>query len=107
MSDWKAINNCIEDLTSTVLEDLTMSVLKCRPRSNQPPFMPILIQNETRLKNRLKKQWQVFRDLGMKARVDRLQRSATHQLNEWRNGEWGDMIQSLDTEDQPPQKKAK
>jgi hypothetical protein len=52
------------------------------------------------LKNRLKRWWQVTRDPNLKARVNRLQRSVTHRLNEWRYEQWCDALESLDSADQ-------
>jgi hypothetical protein len=43
------------------------------------------IQDEIRLKNRLRRQWELTRDPALKAEVIRLQRSVTLQLQEWRN----------------------
>ena len=47
--------------------------------------IPAGIQDEIRLKNRLRRRWQVTRDPALKAEVNRLNRSVTRQLNEWRN----------------------
>ena len=62
--------------------------------------IPAGIQDEIRLKNRLRRQWQITRDPALKAEVNRLQRSVTHQLNEWRNDQWNATLESLDPEDQ-------
>jgi len=35
-----------------------------------------------------------------KARVNRLQRSVTYSLNEWRDDQWSNTVESLDSEDQ-------
>jgi hypothetical protein len=59
-----------------------------------------IIQDEIRLKNRLTRQWQLTRDPALKAQINRLQRSVTRQLNEWRNGQWSDAPESLDSEGQ-------
>jgi hypothetical protein len=53
-----------------------------------------------RLKNRLKRRWQVTRDPTLKFRVNRLQRSVTHRLNEWRNEKWSDALESVDSAEQ-------
>jgi hypothetical protein len=45
-------------------------------------------------------QWQVTRDPILKARVNRLQRLVTHRLNEWRNEQCSDVLESLDSVDQ-------
>jgi hypothetical protein len=58
------------------------------------------MQDEIRLKNRLRRQWQITRDPALKAEVNRLQRSVTHQLNEWRNDQWSGTLESLAPEDQ-------
>jgi hypothetical protein len=62
------------------------------------PQIPARIQDEIRLKNRLRRQWQTTRDPALKAEVNRLQRSVTHQLNEWPNEQWGATLESLDPE---------
>jgi hypothetical protein len=36
----------------------------------------------------------------LKAEVNRLQRSVTRQLNEWRDDQWSTTLESLDPEDQ-------
>jgi hypothetical protein len=36
----------------------------------------------------------------MKAEVNRLQRSVTQQLNEWRNEEWSSTMEILDPDEQ-------
>jgi hypothetical protein len=53
-----------------------------------------------RLKYRVRRQWQITRDPALKAEVNRLQRSVTHQLNKWRNDQWSGTLESLDPEDQ-------
>jgi len=49
--------------------------------------------------NPLSRQWQITRDSTLKAEVDHLQSSVTNQLNEWRNDQWSNMLESLDPED--------
>jgi hypothetical protein len=63
-------------------------------------LIPARIQDEVRLKNRLRRQWQLTRDPALKAEVNRLQRSVTLQLQEWRNDQWSDTMESLHPEDQ-------
>jgi hypothetical protein len=58
------------------------------------------LQDEIRLKNQLRRQWQVNRDPALKAEVNHLQRSVTNRLNEWRNDQWGATLESLNPEDQ-------
>jgi hypothetical protein len=49
--------------------------------------------------NWLSRQWQITRDPALKAEVNRLQRSVTNQLNEWRNNQWSNTLENLDPED--------
>jgi hypothetical protein len=53
-----------------------------------------------RPKNRLRRRWQVTRNPALIAEVNRLQRSVTRQLIEWRNDQWIATLESLDPEDQ-------
>jgi hypothetical protein len=62
--------------------------------------MPAGIQNEICLKNRLRKRLQVTREPALRAEVNRLRRSVTRQLNEWRNDQWSATLESLDPEEQ-------
>jgi hypothetical protein len=77
-----------------------LSTPKSRPRDDPRPSITAFIQDEIRLKSRLRRQWQITRDPALKAEGNRLQRSVTHQLNEWRNDQWSGALESLDTEDQ-------
>jgi hypothetical protein len=58
------------------------------------------IQDEISLKNRLRRWWKVTKELALRAEVNRLQRSVTRRLNEWRNEKWSTTIESLNPEDQ-------
>jgi hypothetical protein len=79
-----AIDTCVENFSGTILKALAASTPKCRPW----PTIPAGIQDEIRLKNRLRRQWQVTRDTTLKAEVNRLQRSVTRRHNEWRDQQW-------------------
>jgi hypothetical protein len=95
-----AIDTCVENFSGTVLKALVVSTPKCNPRGDQRPPIPAGIQDEIRLKNRLRKRWQVTRDPALRAEVNRLHRSVTRRLNEWRNDQWNATLESLDPEDQ-------
>ena len=95
-----AIDTCVENFSGNVLQDLAASTSKRRPRVDPRPPIPSGIQDEIRLKNRLRRQWQVTRDPTLRAEVNRLQRSVTRRLNEWRNDQWSATLESLDPEDQ-------
>jgi hypothetical protein len=95
VNDEEAIDKCVEELTSAIQEATAASAPKRRPRVDPRPPLPASIQDEIRLKNRLRRQWQVT-----KAHVNRLQRSVTYRLNEWMNEQWRDALESLDNEDQ-------
>jgi hypothetical protein len=80
----EAIDKCVEELTSGIQEATVASAPKRRPRADPRPPLPASIQDEIRLKNRLRRQWQVTGDPALKAQVNRLQSSVTYRLNEWR-----------------------
>jgi hypothetical protein len=95
-----AIDTCVEKFSGAVLKALAVSTPKCCPRDDPRTPIPAVIQDEIRLKNRLRKRWQVTRDPALKAEVNRLQRSVSHKLIEWRNDQWGATLESLHSEDQ-------
>jgi hypothetical protein len=95
-----AIDTCVENFSCAVLKALTASNPKRRPRDDPRPPIPAGIQDEIRLKNRLRRQWQVTRESTLSAEVNRLQKSVTHRLNEWRNDQWRATLESLHPEDQ-------
>jgi hypothetical protein len=96
----EALDKCFEELTSAIQEITVASTPKSRPRADPLPPLPASVKEEIRLKNRLRRQWQVTRDPALKAQVNRLQRSVTYRLNEWKNEHWSDTLESLDSEDQ-------
>jgi endonuclease/exonuclease/phosphatase family metal-dependent hydrolase len=95
-----AIVSCVTELSSAISKALTESTPKSRPRADPRPPLPAHIKDEIRLKNRLRRQWQITRDPALKAEANRLQRSVTSKLNEWRNDQWSNTLESLDPEDQ-------
>jgi hypothetical protein len=80
-----AIDKCGENFSGVVLKAIAASTPKRRPRADPRPPLRADIQDEICLKNRLRRQWQVTRDATLTAEVNRLQRSVTRRLNEWRN----------------------
>ena len=93
-----AIDMLVENFSGAVLQALAASNPKCRPRDDPRPPIPDGNQDEIRLKYRLRKLWQFTRDTAVKAEVNRLQRSVTRQLNEWRNDQWSATLESLHPE---------
>jgi hypothetical protein len=94
------IDTYVENLTSAISGALEKSTSKCGPRADPRPPIPARIQDMIRLKNRLRRQWQLTRDTALKAEVNRMQRSVTLQLQEWRNELWSDTLEALHSEDQ-------
>jgi len=82
------IDTCDENFSGAILWALKASTLKRRPIGDPRPQIPAGIQDEIRLKNRLRKCWQVTRDPALKAKVNSLQRSVTTRVNDWRNDQW-------------------
>jgi hypothetical protein len=95
-----AIDTCVENFFGAVLKALAASTPKCRLRDDPRPSIPSAIQDEIGLKNRLRRRWQVTRVPALKAEVNRLQRSVSHKLIDWRNDQWSATLESLDTKDQ-------
>jgi hypothetical protein len=89
------IDACVEN-SGAVLKALAASTSKRRPRDDPRPPIPAGIQDEIRLKNRLRRKWQVTMDPALRAEVNRLQRSVT----KWRNDQWSVTLESLNPEDQ-------
>jgi hypothetical protein len=67
-----AIDVCVKELTGAISKALANFSPKCRPRADPRPSLPAHIQDEIRLKNRLRRQWQITRDPALKAEVNRL-----------------------------------
>jgi hypothetical protein len=84
-----------EILTSAISGALERSTSKSRPLADPRPPIPARINDEIRLKNRLRRQWQLTRNPALKAEVTRLHRSVTLQLQEWRNDQWSDTLEKL------------
>jgi hypothetical protein len=99
-ADEASIDTCVENLTNAISGALELSTPKSRPRADPRPPIPARIRDEIRLKNRLRRRWQLTRDPALKAEVNRLQRSVTLQLQEWRNDQWSDTLGALHPEDQ-------
>jgi hypothetical protein len=95
-----AIDMYVENFSDAVLKALAPCTPKCRPRDDPRHPIPACIQDEIRLKDRLRRRWQLTRDSALKAEVNRLQRSVTQRHNEWRNDQWSATLESLDPEDQ-------
>jgi hypothetical protein len=102
-----AIDTCVENFSGAVLKALAASTPKRRPRDGARPPIPAGIQDEIRRKNWLRRRWQITREAALKAEVNRLQKSVTCRLNEWRKEQWSATIESLDPEDQSPWKMTK
>jgi hypothetical protein len=99
LRDEMAIDTYVEN-SGAILKALAASTPKCRPRDDTRPPIPAGIQDEIRLKNRLRRWWQVTRDPALRTGVNRLQWSVTRLLNKWRNDQWSATLESLDPQDQ-------
>jgi hypothetical protein len=96
----KDIDAWVEKLSGAITGALTASTPKRRPHGDPRTQIPTGIQDVIRLKNRLRRRWQVTRDPALKAEVNRLQRSVTARLKKWRNDQWSTTLQFLHPEDQ-------
>jgi hypothetical protein len=91
-----AIDTCVEKFSGAVLQALAASTPKSRPRNDPRPLIPAGIQDELRPKTRLRRRWQFTRDPALKAEVNRLQRSVSRRLSEWRYDQWSATLEFLD-----------
>jgi len=64
------IDTCVENSFGAVPKALAASITKCRPSDDPRPPIPAGIQEEIRLKNRLRRQWQITTDPVLKAKVN-------------------------------------
>ena len=94
------IDACVQNFSGAILGALEASTPKRRPIGDPRPQIPAAIQDEIRLKNRLRRCWQVTRDPSLKTEVNRLQRSVTRRLIEWRNDQRRATLETLNPEDQ-------
>ena len=92
------INTCVENYSGAKLGALETSTPKHHPIGDTRPQIPAGIQDEIRLKNRLRRRWQVSRNPALKTEVTRLQRSVIRRLNEWRNDQWSATLESINPE---------
>jgi hypothetical protein len=66
-----AIDTCVENFSGVVMKALAPSTPKCRPRGDPLPPISAGIQDELRLKKRLRRQWQITRGLALRAEDNR------------------------------------
>jgi hypothetical protein len=100
LHDEMAIDTCVENFSGAVLKALATSTPKRRLRDDPWPPIPVGMQDEIRLKTPLRRQRLITRDPALKTEANRLHKSVTRRLNEWRKGQWSATLESLDPEDQ-------
>jgi hypothetical protein len=82
------------------MEAIAMFTPNSRPRDDPHPSESAHIQDAIRQENRLRRQWQMTWDPALKAEVNNLEWSVTHQLNECRKVQWSSKLETLDSVDQ-------
>jgi len=83
-----ASNWCVENVSCAILKALTTSTPKRRPREDPVPSIPAGVHDDIRLRNQLRRRWQITREPVLRAEVNRLPRLMTHRLKEWGNDQW-------------------
>jgi hypothetical protein len=79
------------------MKDEAFSTPKSRPSEDYPRSpIPPGIQDEIRLENRLRRQWQVNRETALRVGINHLQRSVTRLLKDRRYDLWTATNESLD-----------
>jgi len=94
------IDTCVENFSGEIHGALQASTPNRRPIGDPRPQTAAGIEDEIRLKTRLRRRWQVPRDPALKTEVNRLHRLVTRRINEWRNDQWSATLESLNPEDQ-------
>ena len=82
------------------MEAMAVFTPNSRLRDDPQPPEFARIQDAIRQENRLRRQWQITWDPALKAEVNNLEWSVTHQLNEWRKVQWSSKLETLDSVDQ-------
>jgi hypothetical protein len=82
------IDTCVENFSGDNLGALAATTPKRLTDGDPRPQIPAGIQDETRLKNRLRTRWQVTRDPVLRSEVNLHQTLVSRRLNEWRNDHW-------------------
>jgi hypothetical protein len=93
------IDTCVEETSIEILRRWRRRlprVALAMTRGQIPARTP----GEIRPKNRRKRQWQIRMEPALKAEVNSLQRSMTHQLNQWPNDQWYGTLEVIDPVDQ-------
>jgi hypothetical protein len=85
VTDEEAIDKCLEEILSAIQEATAAPAPMRRPPADTWHLLPATTQDKIRMKNRLRRQWQVTTNPALKAQVNHLQRAVTYRLNEWRN----------------------
>ena len=94
-----AFDTCVENLTGSDLNALAPSTRKRRPLDDPRPPIPAGIRSES-LNNRLWRKMQNTRNLVPRTMFNRLHKSVTRRLNDWRNDNRSSTVKSLDPKDQ-------
>jgi hypothetical protein len=76
-----AIDTSVENFSGAVLKALAVSTSKFRPRHDPRPSIPANIQDEIRLKDRIRRTWQITGDPALKAEINRLHRCCKPKAN--------------------------
>lgn len=98
VNEGEVFDECVAENTSAIQEAIAATAPMRRLCADPRPPILASIPHEIHLKNLLRPHWQVTRDPAQKALVNRFKRSATYRLNEWRNDQWSETLESLDSE---------
>jgi hypothetical protein len=99
LQDEATINTYVKSLTTAISKALANSTPKRRQGRDPRPSIRTRIQDEIRMKPRLRRQGQAISDTALKAEVNRLQTSVTNQLDDCRKDQWSNTLVSLYRED--------
>ena len=95
MGSAQDMDSRLDEVTIAIREGISASAPANQPLVSTPPMILANILEE----NRLKRQWQIKWDTATKNPVNRLQRCIGIKLKLWKNAQWADTIESLNSED--------
>ncbi|KAL1131661.1 hypothetical protein AAG570_011274 [Ranatra chinensis] len=92
------IDDAVEKFTSDIVSSLRISVPK-KTTIIKPPVLPDEIKRLISTKNRVRRRWQKYRERKDKALLNVLERNVKTKILEWRNTNWEEKIQKINSLD--------
>ncbi|KAL1109957.1 hypothetical protein AAG570_014114 [Ranatra chinensis] len=98
LTTYQDIDDAVEKFTSDIVSSLRISVPK-KSTIIKPPILPDEIKHLISTKNRVRRRWQKYRERKEKALLNVLERNVKIKILEWRNSNWEEKIQKINSLD--------